>query len=255
MIDGPHETPGGDRKRGRDAMRIEIRDQGPAVVLSPCGRLDAAGAPVLEDALRSAVARGNVSIVVECDGIDYISSTGIRTLLVGAKSCQAAGGALSVTGLQPVCRAVMEASGLLTVLNHRETTKEALAVSGRRPQKRAEGRRVLEIEEWLDGAVAVLALHGRLDNRGVSVLMERFSAVLKRGTARIVLDCENMSYVDSTGLRALLTAAKACQQEGGRFALASLQPQCRSVVEMSGFLSVIEFRESRTAAVALLGSG
>lgn len=61
-----------------------------------------------------------------------------------------------------------------------------------------------------------------------------------------------MSYVSSAGLRVLLICARKCQQEGGKLAVARLQPECRSVLEMSGFLAIIECHETSETALAAL---
>ena len=52
--------------------------------------------------------------------------------------------------------------------------------------------------------------------------------------------------------RALLIGAKECRRAGGDLAIAALAPQCRSVMEMSGFLTVIDYRETLEAALAAL---
>ena len=234
-------------------MRIETRKEGSAVVVSPVGRLDGAGAPVVEAELRE-VARGAAGrVVLDCASIAYISSAGLRALLIGAKSCLLEGGELAVAALRPDCRAVMEASGLLSILRYQETVEAALAGAARiRPPG---GGAAMEIGERHEGSAVVVSLNGRLGGGSASILLARISAIVERGSVRIVLDCEGLTYINSAGLRALLIAARACRQAGGRFAIAALAPQCRSIVEMSGFLAVIDYRETREAALAALARG
>ena len=59
-----------------------------------------------------------------------------------------------------------------------------------------------------------------------------------------------MTCVNSMGLRGLLLAAKACKQPGARLAVATLRPECRFVVEVSGFTSFIDCHETCEAALA-----
>ena len=66
----------------------------------------------------------------------------------------------------------------------------------------------------------------------------------------MVLDCVGMNYVSSSGLRALLQCARICAREGGKLVMARLQPGCRSVMEMSGFPSVIDCHDTTEAALA-----
>ena len=233
------------------ALTVTARKEGAAVVVSPSGRLDGAGAPVLEAELSAIARRAGGRVVLDGRCIVYISSVGLRALLIGAKICVQEGGGLAIAALRPDCRAVMEASGLLTVLGCHETVEAALAAGAPGRRKPADGPDV-EIGERHEARALVLSLNGRLDSDGAAVLMARISAALERGAVRMVLDCAGMSYVNSAGLRALLIGTRACRQEGGTFAIAALAPQCRSVLEMSGFLSVIDYRETREAALAAI---
>ncbi len=229
-------------------MKIETHWEGSAIVVAAFGRLDGTGAPVVEAELCKA-ARLARQVVLDGHAIIYISSAGLRGLLLGAKACVRQGSELAIAAFGPECRAVMEASGLLSVLDYHETCEAALATRSRSREPEAGGA-TLEVEERrVDGAV-VLSLAGRLDGAGASVLIGRISAAIGRGTVRLVLDCERMSYVSSAGLRSLLIGAKACRQEGGALVVAALTPQCRSVIAMSGFLSIIDYRETCEAAIA-----
>ena len=110
----------------------------------------------------------------------------------------------------------------------------------------------MEVEERKEAGTVVVSPVGRLDGIGASHLLARVTAILGREGPRIVLDCGRMSYVNSTGMRAMLLCARLSQKEGGKLAIADLQPNCRSVVDMSGFLSVIEYHETSESALAAL---
>jgi anti-anti-sigma factor len=108
----------------------------------------------------------------------------------------------------------------------------------------------MEIEERTEGTAVVVSLNGRLDGISAPDLEARVAAIVERGDVRLVLECSQMGYVSSAGLRALLVSARKCQQGGGKLALAALRPECLSVLEMSGFLSIIECHETNEAALA-----
>ena len=90
-------------------------------------------------------------MVLDGRGIAYISSAGLRALLIGAKICVREGGGLAIATLRPDCRAVMEASGLLSILGCHETVEAALAAGARGRRKPADGPEV-EIGERHEGA-------------------------------------------------------------------------------------------------------
>ena len=164
------------------------RKEGAAVVVSPSGRLNGVTAPALEAKLRDVAMHNDGCTVLDCREIVYISSAGLRAILIGAKVCMKEGGELVVAALQPECRAVMAASGLLTVVKYHRTVAAALA-AGSSVDPEPEQGPGLEIGEWHDGGTAILSLNGRLDSRGAQVLMATISASVDSGRTRMMLDC------------------------------------------------------------------
>ena len=81
-------------------------------------------------------------------------------------------------------------------------------------------------------------------------LEKRISNIVERGDVRMLLDCARMSYISSAGLRAVLSSARKCQQAGGKLTLCALQPACKTVFEISGFLTILDYHETRDAALA-----
>ena len=110
----------------------------------------------------------------------------------------------------------------------------------------------MQTEELRRGQVVVVSPIGRLDAVGARGLEARLVAIVERGDRRLVLDCSRMTYISSTGMRALLTCTRACRREGGNLVLAALRPRCREVIAMSGFLSFIDCHETPEEALAAL---
>ena len=66
-------------------MKIEEQTVDSVVVVSLDGRVDGSTAPDLEKHISDVVGRGNTQILLDCSNMDYISSAGLRVVLVGAK--------------------------------------------------------------------------------------------------------------------------------------------------------------------------
>ena len=98
--------------------------------------------------------------------------------------------------------------------------------------------------------VTIVLINGRVDGASAPDLESELSARIRDGFVRIVLDCAEMNYISSAGLRVFLLAAKRCKQGGGLLSIASLQPSCRSVIELSGFHTIIDCYDSRDEALA-----
>lgn len=108
----------------------------------------------------------------------------------------------------------------------------------------------MDIHEETSGSTVVLAPSGRVDGFTSPELEKRISEIIAGGNPRLLLDCADMDYISSAGLRVVLVSAKKCQQQGGKLSVCALQPSCKSVMEVSGFLNMLEYHETRDAALA-----
>jgi anti-sigma B factor antagonist len=99
------------------------------VVAAADGRIDFAGAQVLEEALKPAIApdAGVRGIVVDLGNVDYISSVGLRVLMVAAKAMRARKAAIAVASLQPVVAEIFEISRFHHVVDVRRNVRDAIA--------------------------------------------------------------------------------------------------------------------------------
>ena len=55
----------------------------------------------------------------------------------------------------------------------------------------------------------------------------------------VIVDCEGMDYICSSGLRVFLSTYKKIAQEGGKLIIRNLQPLVKNVFDMSGFSQIL----------------
>jgi anti-anti-sigma factor len=103
------------------------------------------------------------------------------------------------------------------------------------------------------GGVRVAALAGRLDGFGAKEAEKLVAGA--QFDSPLVLDCTELTYLSSAGVRFLLTVQKAASAGGAAFALSALQPFCASVLEMSGLSGMIPVYASPAEAVRALRGG
>ena len=111
-------------------MTITEETHGRTHVLLLSGRLDGSTCDTLAARLDALVAEGHVQLLLDFGGVPYVSSAGLRVLIVGAKRTKAAGGSLSCCQLQPMVRQVFDLSGfgaILAVHPDRAAALQALA--------------------------------------------------------------------------------------------------------------------------------
>jgi anti-anti-sigma factor len=108
----------------------------------------------------------------------------------------------------------------------------------------------MELTEQKKENHVVIGIHGRLDTTNYSQLEKKLMDLIDSGSNRILVDCKNMDYVSSSGLRVFLMALKKITQAGGKFMLCSLQENIREIFEISGFSSIFEICSETDEAAA-----
>ncbi len=109
----------------------------------------------------------------------------------------------------------------------------------------------IHLEQLADGVYGI-GPQGRLDAVTVPALEAAFDEQLQAGHVQIVLDLTDVTYLSSSGLRALLRARKAAQAGGGDVVLCGMTPRVREVFEMIGFTSLFQVYGAAADAAAHL---
>jgi len=109
-------------------MDISENSRDGALVISPSGRLDSSTAGVLEAVLPARVKEK--AVVLSLADVPYVSSAGLRVMLIGAKAAKAAGNKLIITGLSPAVRDVFDISGFSKIFAIEADIDAGLAAIG-----------------------------------------------------------------------------------------------------------------------------
>jgi anti-sigma B factor antagonist len=107
-------------------VEIGERKQGNVVVLSPVGRIDNDTSPAFQSKLLAATAPAGRTVLVDLSRVEYVSSAGLRALMMGAKQAKANKGRLAVTELKPVVKEIFTISRFSYVVEVFATLAEAL---------------------------------------------------------------------------------------------------------------------------------
>ena len=83
---------------------------------------------------------------------------------------------------------------------------------------------------------------GRLDTPASVEVSREVQPLLDKADRTIVLDCSEMTYISSSGLRIFLTVRKAAAAKGGRVVIKDLSSEIRQVFMMTGFLQLFEIQ-------------
>ncbi len=93
----------------------------------------------------------------------------------------------------------------------------------------------MEIFEKRENGIAIFSLNGRLDSNTSPEFDEKITDSIENGARFIVVDCKNLDYITSAGLRILNKTAKKLKQLDGEIVLCSMEDYVKEVFEISGF--------------------
>jgi anti-sigma B factor antagonist len=113
----------------------------------------------------------------------------------------------------------------------------------------------VDIRERLAGTVAVLEPLGRMvltEHPSDSSLKDRVAAQLRDGRRRLVLDLNQVSQMDTTGLTAIVTAYIAVQKQEGRIALVNPQKRVRELLRVTKLDTLVQVFDREDDAVESL---
>ena len=107
-------------------MQISIKAAEDVTIVALEGRLDSETSPVAEGRLAALVADGANKVVVDFDGLSYLSSAGLRVLLAAARALKTRNGEMRICCLRHAVREVFDISGFITVFAVFPSVSDAL---------------------------------------------------------------------------------------------------------------------------------
>ena len=90
-------------------------------------RLDASSSPAFQQELERYIADGDRLFVLDLSGLEFISSAGLRSLMVVARRLKASGGRLTLCALQKPVREAFDVTGYSTIFDVFPTYEDAMA--------------------------------------------------------------------------------------------------------------------------------
>lgn len=106
----------------------------------------------------------------------------------------------------------------------------------------------MELKTSTAADVAILTLSGRFDAYKTSPVIEWLETTVRQ-SSRIVVDLANVSFVDSSGLAALVQGMKRCRQRGGDLRLCQLQQPVSVIFQLTRLDNTFEIYPTLAAAV------
>ena len=108
----------------------------------------------------------------------------------------------------------------------------------------------MDIQVTQTGGVTLVVPQGDLDMGTADHVKRMLTELIAKGQSKLVMDLTGVSYVDSSGLGALVAAMKQARAVGGNLKLCGLQDDVRSIFEMARLIKVMAVHSDRQEAVS-----
>lgn len=107
-------------------MKIETAKEKNTAIVSVKGKIDAVTAPEFEKVLANLIVQGENAFLLNFNGLEYISSAGLRSILSAAKQLKPKNGTIILSGLKGPVKDVFKISGFDTIFKIFESREDAL---------------------------------------------------------------------------------------------------------------------------------
>ncbi len=97
-------------------LNVRSVSSGSWTILHVSGEIDMATCPQLRQEIVAHIGQGNLHLVVDLDGVEFIDSTGLGVLIGGLKRARSHGGDLRVSGVDDRLGRVFQLTGLGEIL-------------------------------------------------------------------------------------------------------------------------------------------
>jgi len=113
----------------------------------------------------------------------------------------------------------------------------------------------MQIEQRSAGEVIVLDLKGKMTlGEGDELLKDKINSLLQQGFKKVVLNLEEVPYIDSAGLGEIVRTYTTISRQGGSLKLLNLTKRITDLLSITKLLTVFETYENEADAVRSFSS-
>ena len=98
----------------------------------------------------------------------------------------------------------------------------------------------MEIKIKEENGSYVAEFNGRLDTPAAISAQQNMAPLMENAEKEITLDCSNLEYISSSGLRLFLALRKETSLQGGKVIIKNINDEIKKVFMMTGFFNLFE---------------
>jgi anti-anti-sigma factor len=108
----------------------------------------------------------------------------------------------------------------------------------------------MEIDTTSLDTVIAVAVKGRVDSSTADKLRDHLTEVIRSGSARLVIDLKEVTYISSAGFRTLLITARSVEHAKGKLALCGIGGEVKRLFDIASFTELFTILPNRDDAAA-----
>lgn len=105
------------------------------------------------------------------------------------------------------------------------------------------------VSEVIKEGIKIVSLNGRLDISTQDAVQEKINSLLSDGSPKIVIDCTDLTFISSAGLRVFMSALKQVSSVDGKLVISNLNDTTRKIFDITGYDSVFNITNSLDEAI------
>jgi anti-anti-sigma factor len=104
------------KERKGTKMKIEVKQDGEIFVVELEGRMDTNTSPEFQKEMEAYYTKQGFNMILDFDKLDFVSSAGLRVLLLIQKKSKALSGSLVIKNVKPEIQEVFDMTGFSDIL-------------------------------------------------------------------------------------------------------------------------------------------
>ena len=106
-------------------MQITVEEKEDFIIVTPEGKLDSVTSPAFEEKVLSLINESKKNLLINFEKTNYISSAGLRVLLISAKKAKTINGSVRLASMNPQMKDVFSISGFSSLFKIYDSPAEA----------------------------------------------------------------------------------------------------------------------------------
>ena len=89
----------------------------------------------------------------------------------------------------------------------------------------------------------IVTLKGRMDTLSSKEFEQEIQSLLEESNLNLCLDCDELTYISSSGLRIFMTLLKHVNNTNGKLVVIKMRQEVKDVFDMTGFSALFDIRD------------